>query len=173
MSAHRQHAARALRRYGHPLDTLALGDEREEFHLWLPQPETPILLSSFADAVAFAEEVPQLPVEREVLVLLDEHRRITALLLDPPPPLGVLIGRVGLPGLDVPFRFTLTIVVADSVEPAPPDERHRSGYFALRRIHMLQGLVLLDILLTDGIGVQSLAFACDPDPVWVEPFGDE
>jgi hypothetical protein len=38
---------------------------------------------------------------------------------------------------------------------------------------MTQGLTLLDIVLTDGDAVQSLAFACDPDPIWLEPFEDE
>jgi hypothetical protein len=193
MSAHRQHAARALRRRGlsrhsaastqtqlathsisrSSLDEFALGSEGDEFRLWLPQPDEPIVLASFADAVSFALEMADLPVEREVMVLLDHRRRMTALLIDPPPPLGVVIGRADIPGLDVPFSHTLSIVVTDHVENAPPDERHRAGYHSLRRIHMTQGLTLLDIVLTDGDAVQSLAFACDPDPIWLEPFEDE
>jgi hypothetical protein len=193
MSAHRQHVARALRRRGlsrhsaastqtqlathsiarSSLDELALGAGGDEFRLWLPQPDEPIVLASFAEVVSFALEVADLPVEREVMVLLDHHRRMTALLLDPPLPLGVLIGRADIPGLDVPFSHTLSIVVTDHVENAPPDERHRIGYHSLRRIHMTQGLTLLDIVLTDGDAVQSLAFACDPDPIWLEPFWNE
>ena len=193
MSAHRQHVARALRRRGlsrhsaasgqtrlathsiarSSLDELALGAGGDEFRLWLPQPDEPIVLASFAEVVSFALEVADLPVEREVMVLLDHHRRMTALLLDPPPPLGVLIGRADIPGLDVPFSHTLSIVVTDHVENAPPDERHRIGYHSLRRMHMTQGLTLLDIVLTDGNAVQSLAFACDPDPIWLEPFWNE
>ena len=192
MPAHRQHAARALRRRGlsghaaastdarptprtiarSSLDELALGSEGDEFRLWLPQPDEPIVLASFTDVVSFALEVPDLPVEREVMVLLDHRRRMTALLLDPPPPLGVLVGRAGIPGLDVPFSHTLSIVVTEHVEMAPPDQRHRTGYHSLRRVHMAQGLTLLDIVLTDGEAVQSLAFACDPDPIWTEPFED-
>lgn len=193
MSAHRQHAARALRRRGlsrhstasaqtqlathsiaqSSIDELALGAEADEFRLWLPQPDEPIVLASFTDVVSFALEVADLPVEREVMVLLDHHRRMTALLLDPPTPLGVLIGRADIPGLDVPFSHTLSIVVTDHVENAPPDERHRTGYHSLRRMHMAQGLTLLDIVLTDGNAVQSLALACDPDPIWTEPFWNE
>jgi hypothetical protein len=192
MPAHRQHVARALRRRGlsrhadasaqprlathsvarSSLDELALGSEGDEFRLWLPQPDEPIVLASFTDVVSFALEVADLPVEREVMVLLDHRRRMTALLLDPPPPLGVLIGHTDIPGLDVPFSHTLSIVVTERVEMAPPDERHRTGYHSLRRVHMAQGLTLLDIVLTDGEAVQSLAFACDPDPIWTEPFED-
>ncbi len=53
---------------------------------------------------------------------------------------------------------------------APPDRKDRVGYFELRRIHMLQGLQLLDILMVDHERVQSLAIACDPDAVWFEEF---
>ena len=35
---------------------------------------------------------------------------------------------------------------------------------------MLQGLQLLDVLLVDHERVQSLAIACDPDPVWFDDF---
>ena len=43
----------------------------------------------------------------------------------------------------------MMICVADHVPIAPPDNKDRVGYFELRRIHMLQGLQLLDILLVD------------------------
>ncbi|MEY2521670.1 MAG: hypothetical protein QOJ66_235, partial [Ilumatobacteraceae bacterium] len=50
------------------------------------------------------------------------------------------------------------------------DKKDQIGYFELRRIHMLQGLQLLDILIVDHERVQSLAIACDPDAVWFEVF---
>jgi len=62
------------------------------------------------------------------------------------------------------------ICVAHYVPLAPPDEKDRIGYFELRRIHMRQGLQLLDILIVDHERVQSLAIACDPDAVWFEQF---
>ena len=33
---------------------------------------------------------------------------------------------------------------------------------------MAQGLLLLDVLLTDGETIRSLAIGCDPDPVWFD-----
>jgi hypothetical protein len=35
---------------------------------------------------------------------------------------------------------------------------------------MAQGLLLLDVMLTDGDTVRSLAIGCDPDPVWFDEF---
>ena len=35
---------------------------------------------------------------------------------------------------------------------------------------MAQGLLLLDVILTDGDTVRSLAIGCDPDPVWFDEF---
>jgi hypothetical protein len=35
---------------------------------------------------------------------------------------------------------------------------------------MAQGLQLLDVVLTDGDDVCSLAIGCDPDPVWFDDF---
>jgi hypothetical protein len=190
MSAHRQHVSRALRRRGlsgpgahaapahriehtvarSSLDEVAIGGGSHDFRLWLPHPAEPIVVASFADAVSLAFEVADLPVERELLVLLDEYRQVTAMLLDPPPPLGAWIGQTEVPGLDVPFTHTLSVVLVPEVIAGRPDHRHRTGYLALRRMHGLQGLALLDVLLTDGHAVQSLALACDPDPIWHEPF---
>ena len=75
-----------------------------------------------------------------------------------------------VPGLEVEFCQTLSIVVAEPPTPGEPPSHHRDGYFALRRFHMLQGLQLLDVILVDSDLIQSLAIACDPDPIWFEDF---
>jgi hypothetical protein len=138
--------------------------------VWLPNPDEPLIIAEFADAANLASAVVDMPVDNEVLVLLDERRRVTAMITDPPTELGLFVGWCDGPGLEVPFSQTMTICVARSVPEAPPDERDRVGYFELRRIHMLQGLLLLDVLLVDHERVQSLAIACDPDAVWFEEF---
>jgi hypothetical protein len=111
-----------------------------------------------------------MPVEKEVMVLLDERRQVTAMFADPPTELGLFVGWCDGPGLEVPFSQTMMICVADHVPLAPPDKKDQIGYFELRRIHMLQGLQLLDILIVDHERVQSLAIACDRDAVWFEEF---
>ncbi len=138
--------------------------------VWLPNPDEPLVIADFADAANLASAVVDMPIEKEVLVLLDERRRVTALIADPPTELGLFVGWCDGPGLEVPFSQTMTICVAACVPEAPPDERDRLGYFELRRIHMLQGLQLLDVLMVDHERVQSLAIACDPDAVWFDEF---
>jgi hypothetical protein len=164
MPVHRRQRSRARRR------TMPLEFETEPFALWLPDPDEPVFIESFGDAATLAFELLELPAEREMLVLLDERRTITAIVVDPPPPVGVFIGRCDIPGLEVPFCQTMSLVVVDQVHDGPPTEDDRRGYLALRRFHVLQGLQLLDVILVDGERVQSLAIACDPDPIWFETF---
>lgn len=138
----------------------------DAFAIWLPGADDPLHLDSFGDVAAFAFDCADLPVEREVLVLLDEDRRVTAALLDPPPPLGVFIGRTDIPGLEVDFSQTLSIVFVDTVRDDPVPAEDVEGYQALRRLHLLQGLFLLDVVLVDDDRACSLSLATDPDPVW-------
>lgn len=142
-------------------------------HSWSilhPCPDEPIIISGFGEAAMLALDAVDLPAQQEVLVLLDERRSVTALLLDPPAEVGLLVGLAALPGIETPFCQTLCIEIQPSVEPGPPSEHDRRGYQALRRAHMAQGLLLLDIILTDGDTVRSLAIGCDPDPVWFDEF---
>ena len=164
MSHHRQ-----LRRRAHR-QPVQLEIEHEPFRIWLPPADDPIVVATFGHAASIAFDVLETGAEREVLVLLDERRQVTALLLDPPPPVGVLVGSCELPCLEVPFCQTLSIVITDEVADAPPSDEDRLGYQSLRRLHMLQGLQLLDVILAGAERIQSLAIACDPDPIWFEPF---
>ena len=119
-------------------------------HCWSifhPDPDEPIVLSGFAEAAALAFDVVELPAQHEIVVLLDERRTVTAMLLDPPAEVGLLVGMAELPGIEAPFCQTLCIVV----------EHHVGG-----------GLLLLDVILTDGDTIRSLAIACDPDPAWFD-----
>jgi len=140
------------------------------WHIVHPHPEHPIVIAEFGDAAMLAIDLVDTPAEREVLVLLDEHRQVTAMLLDPPGELGLLVGMFAGPGLEVPFCQTIDVLIDPVVEPGPPSADDRRGYDNLRSIHMLQGLLLLDVLRTDGDAVRSLAIGCDPDPVWFDEF---
>ena len=147
---------------------LSLGDH--QWGLFVPDPDEPLVVTGFSDAVSLAVDLADLPVQHEAVVLLDERRRITAILLDPPAEVGMFVGRLELPGLESPFCQTMTVVVQPDVPTGPPADDDRLGYQALRRLHMAQGLLLLDVLLTDGDTVRSLAIGCDPDPVWFDEF---
>jgi hypothetical protein len=135
-----------------------------------PAPDDPLVIAGFGEAAILALDACDLPVHHEVLVLLDERRVVTALLLDPPADVGVFVGLAAVPGLEAPFCQTMSICLEPSVVPGPPSLVDRRGYHALRRAHMAQGLLLLDVLLTDGDTVRSLAIGCDPDPVWFDEF---
>ncbi|MCB1000274.1 MAG: hypothetical protein R2713_15310 [Ilumatobacteraceae bacterium] len=162
MSVHRHARPRSRR------SALHLEYDTQEFRVWLPTADDPLVIASFGDAASLAFELVDWDADREVLVLLDEQRRVTAMLVDPPPPVGVLVGSCDVPGLEVDFCQTLSIVTAVQPEDGPPPDHHRDGYFALRRLHMLQGIQLLDVILAGPERVQSLAIACDPDPIWFE-----
>ena len=156
-----------LRSRRHVID-IRFGEE--PCYVWLPDPDEPMVIAEFADAANLASAVLDMPIDKEVLVLLDERRQVTAMFADPPTELGLFVGWCDGPGLEVPFSQTMTICLATRVPRQHPDERDRLGYFELRRIHMLQGLQLLDILMVDHERVQSLAIACDPDAVWFDEF---
>ncbi|CAN5700093.1 hypothetical protein BH10ACT3_BH10ACT3_23570 [soil metagenome] len=164
MPDHRRSHSRATRH------SMPLEFETEPFALWMPDPDEPVAVASFGDAANLAFDLLELPATRELLVLLDERRVITAVVVDPPPPVGLFIGRCDIPGLEVPFCQTMSIVLVDRVVEGPASADDRSGYMSLRRFHVLQGLQLLDVILVDGERVRSLAIACDPDPIWFEPF---
>ena len=150
---------------------LSLHSCDHEWFVYVPDPESPLWLTEFGDAVSLALDIGDLlPVRHEAVVLLDEHRRITAMLLDPPAEVGLFVGHHAPPGAEAPFCQTVTIVLRDHVPMGPPSADDRHGYQALRRIHMAQGLQLLDVLVTDRDAVRSLAIGCDPDPVWFDEF---
>jgi NAD(P)-dependent dehydrogenase (short-subunit alcohol dehydrogenase family) len=125
---------RLSRRRRHPLP---LQSDDYDWSIYHPDPDEPILIEEFGDAAMLASEVCQLPAHKEVLVLLDERRRVTAILLDPPAEVGLLVGMSDLPGVEAPFSQTLAIVFAERVEVGPPADDDRRGYHALRR--MAQG----------------------------------
>jgi hypothetical protein len=144
--------------------------ENQPCFVWLPSPDEPLVIAEFADAANLASAVLDMCVSREVLVLLDEHRQVTSMFADPPGELGMFVGWCDGPGLEIPFSQTMVICVGDHVGDGPPAAKHRIGYLELRRVHMLQGLQLLDVLIVDHERVQSVAIACDPDAIWFDEF---
>ncbi len=149
--------------------SLRLRSGEHDWFIVLPDPDDPLIIAGFGEAASLAMHVVDMPVDHEVLVLLDEQRRVTALLLDPPAEVGMFIASYAPPGVEAPFCQTMSIVIDEHVTSGPPDPVDRQGYHALRRVHMAQGLLLLDVLLTDGDTVRSVAIGCDPDPVWFDP----
>jgi hypothetical protein len=157
---------RAFRRH----HLLRLESSGRQWIICHPPADEPLVIAGFGEAAMLANLIVDLPVEREALVLLDERRQVTALLLDPPPEVGLLVGIAALPGLEAPFCQTMSVVIVPHVATLPPTPDEHRGYHSLRRAHMAQGLLLLDVVFTDGDTVRSLAIGCDPDPVWFDEF---
>jgi hypothetical protein len=149
---------------------LRLSSSDHEWYIVAPDPDQPMIVAGFGDAALLATEITSLPVQHEALVLLDEQRRVTAMLLDAPAEIGLFVGLYPPPGVEAPFCQTMAVVLHDHVPTGPPEPFDRDGYLALRRLHMTQGLLLLDVLITDGDTVRSLAIGCDPDPIWYDEF---
>ena len=61
-----------LRSRRHVID-IRFGDQ--PCYVWLPNPDEPLVIAEFADAANLATGVLDMPVEKEVMVLLDERRR--------------------------------------------------------------------------------------------------
>jgi hypothetical protein len=72
-------------------------------YVWLPNPDEPLVVAEFADAANLASGVLDMPVDKEVLTLLDERRQVTAMFADPPTELGLFVGWCDGPGLEVPI----------------------------------------------------------------------
>lgn len=157
----------------HTRPALSLEYQSESCGVWLPDPEQPLVLAHFGDAASLAFACLEMPVQREALVLMDEHRAVTAILLDPPPEVGVGVGWCDGPGLEVPFVQTLDIVIVPEVHMAPPPEADIEGYRSLRRLHMLQGLLLIDVILVDGNRVQSIAIGAGLECDWFTDDGTD
>lgn len=139
-------------------------------YIWLPDPDEPVVVAEFADASSLAWAVLDMPVVNEALVLLDERRQVTAILVDPPAELGLFVGWCDGPGLETPFCQTIDILIDQPVVEGPPSDHDRRCFYGLRRTHMVQGLQLIDVIRVDHERVQSLAIACDPDAIWFEEF---
>ena len=95
-------------RRAQPALRLQSGDH--QWSICYPDPDDPIVIAGFGEAAMLATAVLDLEVHREVLVLLDPRRHVTALLLDPPAEVGLLVGMAAPPGVEAPFCQTMCIV---------------------------------------------------------------
>jgi hypothetical protein len=147
--------------------------DHQSFSVWCPRPDTSVVVADFGDAASLAATISDLGVQREALLLLDAQRRITAILVDPPGEVGLWVARVPVPGIEAGFCHSLVVSWRSQLPQSRPGEHDIEAYRALRRVHMAQGVMLLDVLLTDGDSVRSLAIASDPDPVWFDDVASE
>ncbi len=102
-------------------------DEVHARYIWHPGPE-PLHLRDAEQLVGMAFWfVPDLPVERDLFVLLDEDDRVVSMLCDPSPMLKANLTRASGPGLDEPFTKVVVFVHCDEVAMQPPRRAHARG----------------------------------------------
>ena len=134
--------------------------------LFLPDPLDPLVVADAVDALELTERLGRIPFERDALVLLDAARVVTALFCDPPAKAALFPTWMHGDGFDMPFSHTLAVERAPAVQHDDPHSFDLDGFRSLRRVHARQGLHLLDVLLTDGDEIVSLALADDPQRAW-------
>jgi hypothetical protein len=134
--------------------------------LFLPDALDPLVVADVVDALELSERLARVPFERDALVLLDGARVVTALFCDPPAKAALFPSWMTGDGFDMPFDHTLAVERAPVVHHDDPHSFDLDGFRSLRRVHARQGLHLLDVLLTDGDEIVSLALADDPAGAW-------
>lgn len=146
--------------------TLRLAIETEPIDLWLPPVDEPIFIDNFGAAASIACWINDGPLTSQALILMDAHRQITAILLDPPASVTVFPGMIEGPGFEVDFCQTMIVmIVADDLQTAPSAEE-RTGFESIRKFHVLQGLYLLDVVQVNGDDLRSMSIAFDRHAAW-------
>ena len=149
--------------------TLQLTMEAVPLDLWFPEADEPIVIDDFPAAVSMVDWLSDGPINDAALVLLDEHRQITSVILDPVPGVCFFPGMIDGPGFEVDFANTLLVMFPDDLAEVDDGEM-RQCYETMRKHHALQGLLLLDIVVVHDNDVRSSSIAYDRDSVWFEAF---
>ncbi len=132
-------------------------DEVHARFVWHPGPE-PLYLRDAEQLIGMAFWfVPDLPVERDLFVLLDEDDRVVSMLCDPSPMLKANLTRASGPGFDEPFTKVVVFVHCDEVAIEPPSESARAWYQLHRTMIEAQGLELVDFIEFDTETMRSYA----------------
>jgi hypothetical protein len=159
----RQHLDPRPRRHSARRDVLP---EPAPTRVFLPDALDPIVVADVVDALELSERLERIPFGRDALVLLDAARVVTAIFCDPPAKAVLFPSWMSGAGFDLPFSHTVAVERARLARHDGPHPFDLDGFRSLRRVHERQGLHLLDVLLTDGDEVVSLALADDPLRAW-------
>lgn len=124
-------------------------------------------IADFGEAAMFALEAPaDLEAVDEVIAIVDARHRLLRILVDAHIPEAARMWRPRRPVHERGDEAILHVLVRDHVAVAPPSDDDVMGYRMLKAAYADVGHVLLDVMITDGDAVQSLALAVDPDTAW-------
>ena len=115
-------------------------------YVWTPG-EQPCPLRTLVDSAEIALAIPDWPVQRDLLALVNDEGLVTAMLYDASPALKVRLreARGVIAGLDEPFSKVLLFQVVDEIVMEPITESQRCWYELQREVFESQGLELLDL----------------------------
>jgi hypothetical protein len=132
-------------------------DEVHAPYVWRPGPE-PLYLDDPKQLIAMAFWfVPDIPVERDLFILLAEDDRVVSMLCDPTPALKANLTRTTGPGFEEPFTKVVIFVHRDEVLMEPPSDTARAWYQLHRTTIEAQGLELVDFIEFDTETMRSYA----------------
>jgi hypothetical protein len=164
---HHHHYARSRRRLRGGATTL----DEPSFRFLAPLDDgCAIVLADLADAATVAFELFEFDVQETAVMLLDEQRQVTAILLDSPGGIADAIHWGRQPDVAVDFCQLLVVVRRERVIDAPPLDEDVELYRAAREICSAHGVQWMDLLLANPHQLQSVGFVCDPDSIWHEDF---
>lgn len=132
----------------------------------------PIILTDVADAASMVFELFEVPFHDAAVVMLDERRVVTAILLDPPPDVDLILSWHGAAADVIPCCQIVVVVVKDEIVEAPVSEEDEAFFRALQRAALEHGVLLMDVFFANPHKLQSLAIVCDPHCIWNDELDD-
>lgn len=129
----------------------------------------PVVIHDLADVGMLTFDLFDLGLVDGALVLVDERRQVTAILLDPPPNIDLMLRWAREPDIGAEFSQIILIVARDRIAYAPPCDEDIAVYRAAQRMCSAEGLLWMDLIVANAHKMQSIGIVCDPDTVWLDP----
>lgn len=147
-----------------------------QYHVWLAPPDSePLIIADIGDAIGLTFSLFNTEMRDAALIMLDSRRHVVAIVLDPPAEAGCPVRWIrqvdaGDEFAGFEFAQAIIVVVKDDIADGPATTVEALVYEAMRADSLAQDVLLLDMILATPDKIRSLAFALDPDCVWMERF---
>ncbi len=102
----------------------------------------------------------------EAVVLVDARGRVVRIMIDALIPGSACMWRPRRPVPERGDEAILHVIIRPHVAEAAPCADDVEGYHTLKAAYERLGRTMLDLMLTDGERVQSLALALEPTTAW-------
>ena len=124
-------------------------------------------VSDFGEAAMFALEVHEaLGANDEAIAIIDARGRVVRIMVDVLVLDAACMWRPRRPVAERGDESILHVIVRPHVARAAPCDEDVESYHKLKAAYETLGRTMLDLMLSDGETVQSLAMAVEPDTAW-------